>query len=379
MSEKQKRSTPEQSTRAKRISEKLAKQSLAPLLAVSILAGCGSPKDPGENRENHTTISVVTPAQLPEIVASASPTPEPVVEKAADLCSTDNPVLSTFNNESSSAATQDAKTLLEKKLESNEPVDDETINAVLRSINETYGINAIMPPEGTKYGSIVVRAANPTLDKWRHDFAVKDGLIGAIDALSHFSPDLIKKLGLTNLILADGLDDESRPLEDGEDYAGFYLPDINSVIVDLQSHSAITGSNMPSVLPHELSHAIDAMLCEKEPESDEAFTRYNTRRYNDQTADERPMYDNTLVTPSVTRELVGLYGARNVLEDRAVVFTWTLMQRGMILEGDPDYGSPLYNKQLELVKRLDEVTPGFKDFIAAQTAKFRAKDNFKLS
>lgn len=187
--------------------------------------------------------------------------------------------------------------------------------------------------------------------------------------LQHFSPGLIRSLNLSEIAIVSHIG--STNSENTELYTrGFYDDDKNTIFLSYSPEA--TAEDNWAVLAHELMHAIDfQLLCnEQDIEADFDFSQFNTIPYTRNPSILQEMRDAYLV-PNSRREFFDPYSATDPLEDRAVTLEYTITRRGLILEGDPDYLSPLYQKQHKLVSRLEEVNPGVTEYLTDLTMQLR--------
>ena len=346
------------------------------LAASAILGACSSESSqPAENFPMGVETTLYPGQEVDNastVVIGAAPieSTTTIVVTPTDTCADNNPILGNFS-ESNEAVAESLDTLFEQYFDENTGTEEEALAAV-QALTETYGFTLTLPHEsrvgsGFDYGAVTGDITVFLNDKMRE----------LATALSYFSPELIKKIGLTEMALVNqitrtpGYDDGGSVVDAA---AGVFIGDSNIIYVDIGSMW-----NIEDVVVHEVIHAIDSkILCGDDMFIDDALTKYNTIPYTG-FGEELDKVDPLLAIPTADRMYFRTYGAANVAEDRATILEETIMRRGLILEGDPDWGSPLQLKQAELVRRLEGVTPGFGNYMLKRTIFLRNSSNNELN
>jgi len=186
-------------------------------------------------------------------------------------------------------------------------------------------------------------------------------LRSAADGLRQLPPELVRALELDEIRFVGGMDGKDGVIS----AAGLYTNSDNDILIAQTTHEA--GA---SVVLHELTHALDHKLLCREGEEDVALAQLTSVPYQyyetDQLAD---IYTGA----NERREFAWSYGATSLGEDRATIMQLTFYERGLILASDADYGSPLRAKQAEIVRRLEELTPGVTDYLEDRTTELRKR------
>lgn len=287
-----------------------------------------------------------------------------------DLCSENNPYLGEYNAPESFLDSLTA----EINAFDQDPNQDseEYIDRINSLVEQEYGFRFLIAEFDIEYG-----------DFYAYSFRNNNALSAndALDAVHVFAKgfaaypsELIRALGLSDIVIASHIEDRARTdpnTREPEIYSGFY-EDGN---IFLAYNPEIPLEN-ESTAVHELTHAVDDILfCGTDARGDEdtmldfALREFNTVPYNYCNAEAE--VNDHLTFPNLSREFVRDYGACNPLEDRATILEWTMVERGLIQDGDPDYLSPLHGKQQELVRRLEEVVPGITRYLQARTLEIR--------
>ena len=355
-----------------------------PLLTASVLfAGCsgdGARVGQLEQSTVTTTTELLPPSTTEVVIETTTAPPEiaPTTENPKDLpnphyvpnsCVDDNPKFSPYA-ETNSVVEKTRSTLLEMSYSETEETREELLQAV-EALQQEYGIRLKIQLEveiTPEYTYLPLPADFPSQ-------TFNQRLDQLASALSVYSPEIIAALSLKNIVLTggivrtEGFDDEGNMVNNP---AGIYNL-MDAIIADVNTPLELT-------MVHEFIHAIDhKLLCGPEDlYFDEAFTSHNSIEYVGYT-DDIYQQDHKYTSVGPEREFALPYGMSTILEDRATILEWTILNRGLIKEGDPDWDSPLRYKQQELVRRIDSMAPGFKDIIERRTFGLRQNQYGELA
>ncbi len=167
-----------------------------------------------------------------------------------------------------------------------------------------------------------------------------------------------------------------------EEFGGKYIPkehEIQIAIGDLLNFQR-DRSSIDSVVAHEIAHALHDALCggnfRNDPSLREGVTFYGRKigdsgYQEDMVPDEHVAYGPERVYPRY-------YGATNEMEYFATIVEFTLTERGIIQEGDEDYGSVLQKKQAMILDRIEQQFPGFIDFAEDKTRALRLQPHNEI-
>lgn len=250
-----------------------------------------------------------------------------------------------------------------------EPLNAEEAFTLLEDLKEGFGISLTFPEQARE-------DALYTFGPIEDDPAVREAAItrsisGVAEALTLFSPEVIKALNLTEIAYVDGIKRKPGFEGIGIDVAGgLYDPHTNTIYIDVAAFGesgTLFGETIETVV-HELAHAIDEqLLCSGENIGiDPSFTKFNSRPYQGY-KDDGNTVDTKLTRPNPQREYANAYATSGVAEDRATIVESLLTNRGLVLPGDPDAESPYARKQAEIVRRLEKLAPGFTQFASLRT------------
>ncbi len=332
-----------------------------PLAALTLASGC-TDAGSAQPRPPEFTITV----------------PEIPTAPAVDSCAADNPTIAPFRVDE--VINLDKSQLSGKRY--GETLSDEDAAKYIADLDNEYGIKLMIPTTPTEdaaynFGSIHEDPGN--------ELAARDAaIVSVIRGVSLYPPDLIKALKLKELTYVRGITKKPEYKGSGllSEVLGLYDPSDNSIRVDVEQFGKTGGlyGDTSAAVVHELSHAIDAqLLCGTDQYySDSEITKLNTQFYKGYEDKPTPL-PLKFTHPSAVREFANEYGASALAEDRATIVEWTFTQRGLIQEGDPDWDSPLAEKQRILVGRLEELIPGITDYLKLLTAKLRNDYRFELA
>lgn len=352
-------------------------------LAGVLVAGCNSTSGDTAEMIPHNTTSttellvppttefvIETTTTLPEIVPTTeNPKDQPNPLYVPNSCVDDNPKFSPYT-ETNPVVEMTRSTLLEMSYSEPEETREELLQAV-EALQQEYGIQLKIQQDvevTPEYTYLPVPADFPS-------HTLNQRLDQLASALSVYSPEIIAALSLKNIVLTGGIV-RTEGFDDGgnvvDNPAGIYNL-MDAIIADVNTPLELT-------MVHEFIHAIDhKLLCGPEDlYFDEAFTSHNSIEYAGYTDD---VYQQDLKYTSVgpEREFASPYGMSTILEDRATILEWTILNRGLIKENDPDWDSPLRYKQQELVRRIDSMAPGFRDIIERRTFNLRQNPYSELA
>lgn len=167
---------------------------------------------------------------------------------------------------------------------------------------------------------------------------------------------------------------------------GTYNPYTNEITFEYDDGNSVSNQWLYEFLVHELSHAFHDKFCDGNMWQDTRITELNTVDYIGYAGEmSTEAFDEFIsqVPSSATnygeaREFVSWYGATLVPEDFATIVAWTFSNRGLIQEGDKDFGSVLHKKQMIILERLEEMIPGVNDFLKKQTVALRLDANNEI-
>ncbi len=289
-----------------------------------------------------------------------------------NLCAEDNPSFEGFNPENDLLA--NARNVLAVP-EYPEEVSEMEGDFIQTALNAEYGVTLTFPEQTQEDAVFTYGTINA--DPVRKQKAVTASLRGITTAFSMFSPEVVKGLELSEISFVKGIVKKPNYKDDHQilDAAGgLYNGDENRIYIDVDQLGDGLGTQISGLIVHEISHAIDArLLCSNNDVNiDTALTSFNTQKYRGYNSEGHKV-DAKYIKPAPTREFVDNYGITSPAEDRATILEWTFTQRGLILEGDRDWNSPLQHKQEEIVRRMDSMTPGVRKFLEEQTVMLRAR------
>lgn len=148
---------------------------------------------------------------------------------------------------------------------------------------------------------------------------------------------------------------------------------------DILGNTKSSLSNVRTILSHELlGHAAHSIYCQGNIHADQEISVLNGAasylgRPNGEsmTIEELKAYYAQIPAEQLAygpdRAFAREYGATSVTEDVATIVEFTTDKRGLIKEGDADFGSPLQKKQAAIMERMEQILPGFKAFVEQRT------------
>lgn len=194
-----------------------------------------------------------------------------------------------------------------------------------------------------------------------------------VDAIQLFHPNLIKALGLKEIVFTGPMYQEKEI--NGEtiqvNQVGNYLSGGSTNYVKIRAD--IPNDDIAITIVHEIIHVIDAqVLCPEDTDEDPLFTYHHQFEYDPEIfLDPGVTISDRFLLPGPDRIFPNAYALTSVEEHRAEVAADMFFGRGLILEGDPDYESPLYFMQRELLRRLEITSPGIERTLLDQTLNAR--------
>ena len=224
-------------------------------------------------------------------------------------------------------------------------------------------------PDESTATTVTLYDGSPYTEKQRAQSELILKLNTIIHQLSRYPDNLYSAFGVERMRLADIY----------TNYGGHYNTSANELSFEFDAENA-KPRWIYTYLAHELGHAYHDRYCGGNVANDPLFSGYNSLEYigyvDNLASQEEVNAHNALVPEALygygpTREFVQPYAAYSPMEDFATVVEWTLADRGLIREGDADYGSPLYHKQQLVVQRIDAMIPGFAAFADNITASLR--------
>lgn len=304
---------------------------------------------------------------------------QPTRDALINLCADDAPDLGPV--EDASDFIRDSKQKLRYDSDSKQFVTPPEALELIDGINKTYGVPIHFPSKSVETEGYVMTSIDENPD-YKYE-AVRRDLTAVLDVFKHFTPNTLRALDLNGLDFMGNISPKTNSEDDGSYtfVVGRYGATDNMInAANTTMKSRASQDSMESIVEHELGHAIDQdLLCGPgDIEVDDAFTARNTMGYIPE-SDRRSFIEDKYLVPSTTREFANDYAAKSVLEDRASTLAWTLDERGLILEGDPDWGSPLQYKQKEIVRRMEDLMPGFTTQLALLTRSLRYYGNHELA
>lgn len=206
----------------------------------------------------------------------------------------------------------------------------------------------------------------PDNDNYQHSGLIR-GIDGILDLLAQYPTGIFPKLGVKTIRLAD---DHKGVV------AGSYSKSKDEIQIEYNKgeKTPLSIGGLPTIIAHETGHAIHDKLCGGNDTDDIELSKGITfigPATKDANEEETRTHD--LLVPKnqlaygPSRVFPRAYSATSVQEYFATMVEYTLEERGLIQPGDADYQSPLYEKQLVVVSRLEKLFPGFKDFAQKQT------------
>lgn len=199
-------------------------------------------------------------------------------------------------------------------------------------------------------------------------------LAGKVDnllrVLNEYPRELFETIGVTSV----------RVAEQYESYRGHFDDTADEILVEFDAFSN-GGASLDALrltVAHEVfGHAAHSSYCEGLIEADRQISEKNEDfdylgYPQDGTSPEQleqfyAQVPDELLVYGPERMFARAYGASSVAEDVATIVEFTLEQRGLIRDGDKDFGSPLQQKQQEIVGRMEEMLPGFRIFAEQHT------------
>jgi hypothetical protein len=332
---------------------------IAPLAAMTLLAGC----TPGE----HPAAPERPPAAVPAIPTTEGY--EPPTD--AQLCAGPFKPIGRFAPDATVAADEGRDYAAGYTYGTGE-LNDQEVATLTADIRRNLNLPVKFPDAVTETQQYEMESisANPDLQK----AAEAASLIALAQASQYYSADVLRALNLSSISFVSNI--TKRPgAEAGliNRPGGLYDDTLRTIFINVQIQGGKV-ADLVELIQHEIWHVIEhRLLCNAtDYAKDDAFSRYNTIDYQPIKPDGTLQIDPKYTLPGKERVFVSPYGASAIYEDRATTIQWTLGERGLILEGDPDYDSPLAHKQAELVRRIEAISPGFTDFLMQRTLFFRA-------
>lgn len=193
-------------------------------------------------------------------------------------------------------------------------------------------------------------------------------LADVMSVLSEYPPGLLSVLGVDTVKLADTYKSDA--------IGGHYDTSANEIQIEYNKarESGFDIRRLKITVAHEIGHAIHDTLCagydhdDLELAGSIEFLGYPPGKA---TEDELTLFYQQVPIAQVVygpeRIFPGLYGATSVEEYFASIVSFTTEERGLIQEGDADYGTLLYKNQQLVVDRIEQLLPGFRAFVEQQT------------
>lgn len=206
----------------------------------------------------------------------------------------------------------------------------------------------------------------------------KQGLIAKValfwDVLSEFQDGLL-----------DALDVDTIHVEKLNKIGGYFSDSNDSVGAEFGSVDDEMGQakkNLRQIITHEvLGHAAHARYCRGDIQADSDLAAHTGDfKYiglfdadwpQEEIDNHYKRVPTELTAYGPSRAFTEAYGASNSAEHFATIVAFTLEKRGLIMPGDDDHGSPLYEAQQIIVNRLEMLLPGFKQLVEARTQLLR--------
>ncbi len=246
------------------------------------------------------------------------------------------------------------------------PYDDDQQDEIWNDITELQSQDELRDYLGDVYNvPVTVNEEDYQPEKTIYEYLAADSVeleeSGAMRevsyALAQLPPELIHEVDLQNLDIVGGIVKGDATFIDGT-----YNRLENEVRVSSDAF------DLRSVVMHEVVHAIDAKIfCSPDAERvNEELAKVSGHLYGN--ADKIQSSD---YMATEGRHFATVYSATDLDEDRAELLEYTLQRRGIIREGDRDFGSPMHQKQEILLDQLEVVTPGVRESLERQTDMMR--------
>jgi len=199
----------------------------------------------------------------------------------------------------------------------------------------------------------------------------RDAVLGA----SYYPTALLQALQ-AHLYIVDSID--TRPDDHTRgNFAGIHISyDTDQVEDDI----LVVDSAETAVYIHELAHALQKELCNESSRFRMVVDQLQSEGTQIQyLEDDNLTVVGGLTELSETRQFADSHGAQNFREDWASLLTDTLFNRGAVLPGDPDYGSPYQRKQSAMLEDIEARFPGFGQYLRGLTGLYRALPSSPLN
>lgn len=205
-------------------------------------------------------------------------------------------------------------------------------------------------------------------------YATLDNYVGtingadAIRGLRYFPPEMVQELNARFYLVGAIDSDPDHPFLGSASGTHTNFFDKEEDFQDLITHYL----SSPGVYVHELAHALQNEVCARGDRfrSVVAALQADGKRIpylNSNTVSVEPW----LSFPWKDRQFAIPYGAKNEFEDWATIVTDMLTERGMVLEGDEDWGSPFQQVQYAIIADIEARFPGFTQSLLELTAFYR--------
>lgn len=224
-------------------------------------------------------------------------------------------------------------------------------------------------------------AQNPTVFEMQKQVPIGK-VANLLKALLDYPPEFLASLGVDTVRIAN----------EYKYFAGHFDRGSHEILIEFDtfSNGGDSLAVLRQVVTHEvLGHAVHDVICGGNVFNDKELAQYNNGyEYLGNTDDSKSIEEIKAHYKQIPHELLDVgpkrtftreYGASNTAEDFATIVEFTLEERGLILPGDPDYDSPLFKKQQLVVKRIEQLLPGFTSYAQQRTLALRNTPDSELN
>lgn len=192
-------------------------------------------------------------------------------------------------------------------------------------------------------------------------------------------PDELLRVLNPHVKFVDSIDTKpDDPLYGGA--GGLHIVDNAEVTVGTSSKIVLLKDSKDETLIHELGHALQFKLCNKGSEFQATIKRLqDSGELHPYLRDFLLTIDQRVAELSSYRQYPEPYGAQNPEEHWATMFEQIILMRGIVMEGDKDWGSPYHQVQSAMINDIERQFPGFIQYLTKITALRRMSSNSEFN
>lgn len=202
------------------------------------------------------------------------------------------------------------------------------------------------------------------IDNEYGEWNIRDANLG----MSYYPTEILRTMH-AQFYIVDDIDIQPKDSQRGG-VAGLHA----SYFRDKRTHDILIADTASGpVYIHELAHGLQRELCGEGSRFHAVVDQLQAEGVqmpylnNDQVT-----VNGELIEISGFRQFADTWGAQNILEDWATMLTDTLYRRGIVADGDVDYGSVYQRKQTAMIDDIEARFPGFRNAIQPLSDFYRA-------